>query len=117
MLEKMLGSFNSKAQTNSKALEDQVKLKLKGVVYDDELVEALLPTFMKLQGVEGFSEVMELLESKEQQIETISGGNWFKKESSDDLDGDDVNLNKQNKEGESSTDLVDELLKSKYEGK
>ncbi len=112
MLEKMLGSFKSKAQTNSKALEEQLKVKLKGVVYDDELVEALLPTFLKLQGVEGFSEVMELLESKEQQIEAISGGNWFKQETKD--TGDD---GEQQQEQEKESDLVDELLKSKYEGK
>lgn len=114
MLEKMLGSFKSKAQTNSKALEDQVKAKLKGVVYDDELVEALLPTFMKLQGVEGFSDVMELLESKEQQIEAISGGDWFKQETKE---KDTQQENDDNKSDDSTTDMVDELLKSKYEGK
>ena len=59
--------------------------------------------------MEGFSTVVELLEAKEKQIETISGGDWFKQET------DPQNKDQQdNTQQENESDPVDDLLKTKY---
>lgn len=108
ILERLMGSAKSKASTNQSMLEETVKQKLKGIVYDDELINELLPTFVKLYSVEGFSTVVELLEAKEKQIETISGGDWFKQET------DPQNKDQQQEQQENESDPVDDLLKTKY---
>ena len=108
ILERLMGGAKSKASSNQSILEETVKQKLKGIVYDDELINELLPTFVKLYSVEGFSTVVELLEAKEKQIETISGGDWFKQET------DPQNKDQQQEQQENESDPVDELLKTKY---
>ena len=108
ILERLMGGAKSKASSNQSALEETVKQKLKGIVYDDELIAGLLPTFVKLYSVEGFSTVLELLEAKEKQIETISGGDWFKQET------DPQNKDQQQEQQENESDPVDDLLKTKY---
>ena len=109
ILERLMGGAKSKASSNQSILEETVKQKLKGIVYDDELINELLPTFVKLYSVEGFSTVLELLEAKEKQIETISGGDWFKQET------DPQNKDQQdNTQQENESDPVDDLLKTKY---
>lgn len=111
IFERLLGSAKTKATNNKSVLEEQVKQKLKGLVYDDELVNELLPTFVKLYSVDGFSTVVELLEAKEKQLETVSGGDWFKQES-------DPSKKKQtdaeDEDEEQESDSVDDILKSKY---
>ena len=107
ILERLMGGAKSKASSNQSALEETVKQKLKGIVYDDELINELLPTFVKLYSVEGFSTVVELLEAKEKQIETISGGDWFKQET-------DPQNKDQQEQQENESDPVEELLKTKY---
>lgn len=112
ILDRLMGSAKSKASTNQSMLEETVKQKLKGIVYDDELINELLPTFVKLYSVEGFSTVVELLEAKEKQIETISGGDWFKQET-DPQNKDQQNKDQQEQQ-ENESDPVDDLLKTKY---
>ena len=111
LLERLLGSANKKVDENKGALEAQVKQRLKGIVYDDELVNELAPVFMKLQGQEGFNQVFELLETKERQIETISGGDWFKQETKPE-DKQELQDNPTNE----SENLVDSYLSEKYKG-
>jgi len=89
------------------------KEKLKNLVYDDEIVEELAPIFAKLHNQEGFEKVVELLETKEQQIVAISDGGWFKEE---------TNPNQQTpKQEEPETDekvlTASEILAKKYEEK
>lgn len=108
LLERLMGASKKKVDENQGALEAQIKAKLKGIVYDQELVDELTPVFMRLNGVDGFNQVFDLLETKERQIEAISGGDWFKQES-------DAS-NKQEKEEESSN-LVDSILKKQYSEK
>ena len=108
ILERLMGGAKTKASSNQSALEETVKQKLKGIVYDEELINELLPTFVKLYSVEGFSTVVELLEAKEKQIETISGGDWFKQET------DPQNKDQQQEQQENESDPVDDLLKTKY---
>lgn len=111
LFERLMGSANKKVDENKGALEAQIKQRLKGIVYDEELVNELAPVFMKLQGQEGFNQVFELLETKEKQIEAISGGDWFKQE---------TNPENKSQEGEQtneeSADLVDQILSQKYKG-
>ena len=45
---------------------------LERFVYDLELAKELAPVFVSLLSVEGFDKVIELLETKEKQIEAIS---------------------------------------------
>lgn len=107
LLDRLLGSAGKKVDENKGLLEEQVKKRLKGILYDDALVEELAPVFLKLNGVDGFNQVFELLETKEKQIETISGGDWFKQETKPE--------GKQEEEEEDSN-LVDSLLTEKYKG-
>jgi len=81
LLERLLGSAKKKTQDNQGRLEAQIRERLKAIVYEDEIVEELMPAFMSLHGKEGFDQVLDLLETKERQIEAISGGDWFKQES------------------------------------
>jgi hypothetical protein len=111
LLERLLGSAKNKADENKGALEEQIKQRLKGIVYDDELVNELAPVFMKLQGQDGFNQVFELLETKERQIETISGGDWFKQETKPEEKQD-----QQDQTTDDSANLVDSYLSEKYKG-
>lgn len=111
IFEKMSKAFGKKSESNKSLLEEQLKEKLKSLVYDEELVTELLPVFMKLQGVEGFASVMELLESKEKQVEMLTGGEWFKQESEDKSKTIETN---QEQEDEDTENLVDSYLSNKY---
>lgn len=110
LLERLMGSAKNKADDNKGALEAEIKVKLKGILYDEELVNELAPVFMKLQGVDGFNQVFELLETKERQIEAMSGGDWFKQETTPDKSTEEQST-------EDSASLVDQILSKKYEGK
>ena len=55
-------------------LISQWEVNLERFVYDPELAKELAPVFVGLLGVEGFDKVIELLETKEKQIEAISSG-------------------------------------------
>jgi hypothetical protein len=110
LLERLMGSAKNKADDNKGALEAEIKAKLKGILYDEELVNELAPVFMKLQGVDGFNQVFELLETKERQIEAMSGGDWFKQETNPDKSTEEQTT-------EDSASLVDQILSKKYEGK
>lgn len=112
LLERLMGAGKKKAEQNQGLLETRLKEQLKGLVYDDELVNELLPVFVKLQGIEGFDKVTELLITKEKQIEAIAGGDWFKQESSQ-----STTVEKDEDEPNQSAKTVDELLKEKYSPK
>ncbi len=109
LFERMFKGGKAKGESNKGQLEEQLKKRLNSIVYDDELVTELLPVFTKLHATEGFSQVWELLEAKEQQIEAISGGDWFKQETNQD----EQNKEKQEQQSD-ATDLVDEILKQQY---
>ena len=55
-------------------LVSQWEVELEKFVYDPELAKELAPVFVSLLSVEGFDKVIELLETKEKQIEAISSG-------------------------------------------
>lgn len=112
MLERLLGASRKKAEGNEEQMKAQLKEKLKGLLYDDELVEEMVPIFLGLQGKPGFDKIVELLETKEKQIEAISGGDWFKKESDA-----GSKVEQEEDETDSSVNLVDSILKTKYETK
>ena len=54
-------------------LVSQWEVQLERLVYDPELAKELAPVFVSLLSVEGFDKVIDLLETKEKQIEAISG--------------------------------------------
>jgi len=110
LLDRILKSSKKKAENNQGKLEEQVKGLLKNIVYDDEIVNELTPSFMKFYGQEGFDQVLELLKSKEQQIEYINGGEWFKQETKpDDKKEDD----EEEPEGDALSQ-VESILKNKH---
>ena len=55
-------------------LVSQWEVALERFVYDPELAKELAPVFVSLLSVEGFDKVIELLETKEKQIEAIGSG-------------------------------------------
>ena len=55
-------------------LVSQWEVYLERFVYDPELAKELAPVFVSLLSAEGFDKVVELLETKEKQIEAISSG-------------------------------------------
>lgn len=112
LFERMFKSGKGKAEQNQAGLEEQLTKRLNSIVYDEDLVKELLPVFVKLHTAEGFTKVWELLEAKEQQIEAISGGDWFKQETNEDKEQDKTNTS-----GDDETDPVDELLKQQYKEK
>lgn len=112
LFERLIGSQKKKAEANKGNLEAQIKEKLKGIVYEEELVDELTPVFMKLNGVEGFDKVFELLETKEKQIEYISGGDWFKQETEE--ESQEIKREDEDEEEATDTSLVDSILSKKY---
>ena len=54
-------------------LISQWEVQLERFVYDPELAKELAPVFVSLLRAEGFDKVIDLLETKEKQIEAISG--------------------------------------------
>lgn len=115
LLERLMGGAKKKTEDNKGKFEAQVKEKLKGLVYEDELVEELAPVFMNFYGQDGFDKVLELLDTKEQQIEYISGGDWFKQETNPDdkketQDDEDDGVDK-------TLSNVDAILSKKYSTK
>ena len=54
-------------------LVSQWEVQLERFVYDPELAKELAPVFVSLLRAEGFDKVIDLLETKEKQIEAISG--------------------------------------------
>ena len=55
-------------------LISQWEVNLERFVYDPELAKELAPVFVSLLRAEGFDKVIDLIETKEKQIEAISGG-------------------------------------------
>lgn len=113
-LEKLQRGYTKKAETAGETALAIYKEKLKGLVYDDEIVEELAPVFAKLHGQEGFEKVFELLETKEQQIAAISGGEWFEQETNQ-SNKDVSNEEQEDKKGEVLS--AEQILAKKYEEK
>ena len=90
MLDKMLGAFKAKNKPAQEEQEpgqpgavkpavDPAKVaewagKVVAYVYDEELAQEIAPVFAAMEGQEGFDKLIELLDSKEKQIEAISKG-------------------------------------------
>lgn len=111
LFDRILGAASKRTEKSQEALTGQVKEKLKALVYDDELVDELLPTFTKLWTQEGFSTVLELLETKEKQLETISNGDWFKQDTDPETKED---TSKDSEESQDEVSMVDEILSKRY---
>ena len=109
-LDKLMSGHKGRDERAQGDALETYKTKLKGIVYDEELVEELAPIFAKLHGNEGFDKVMELLETKEQQICAISGGDWEKQITSDEHE--EITTPEQDENTNSLT--ADEILANKY---
>ena len=110
-LDKLMQGHGVRHETAQEDALTTYKQKLKGIVYDDELVEELAPVFAKLHGSEGFDKVLELIETKEAQICAISGGDWHEQQTDD-----QHTENKESDADENQTETLsaDEILAKKY---
>lgn len=108
LFDKLTKGFGSKqAQTNEESLA-KFKEQLGGILYDEELVDEFAPIFAKLSQHEGFDKVVELLETKERQLESFSETNWNQHESGEE----DTTLTQEQEEEESenNADLSAEAI-------
>ena len=133
MLDKMLGAFKAKnkpAQEEQKpmvvlppeAVKPAVKpavdpakvaeweAKVVAYVYDEELAQEIAPVFAAMEGQEGFDKLIELLDSKEKQIEAISKGSSDGKTSPDPKA---KSVNQEPEQKASATDILKERFAKK----
>ena len=137
MLDKMLGAFKAKikpAQEEQKpvvvlppeAVKPAVKpavdpakvaeweAKVVAYVYDAELALEIAPVFAAMEGQEGFDKLIELLDSKEKQIEAISKGSSEGKTSPETKGKDAKSVDNQEPEQKASaTDILKERFAKK----
>ena len=135
MLDKMLGAFKAKnkpAQEEQKpvvvlppdAVKPAVKpavdpakvaeweAKVVAYVYDAELALEIAPVFAAMEGQEGFDKLIELLDSKEKQIEAISKGSSDGKTSPEPKGTKSVD-NQEPEQKASATDILKERFAKK----
>ena len=135
MLDKMLGAFKAKkkpAQEEQKpvvvlppeAVKPAVKpavdpakvaeweAKVVAYVYDAELALEIAPVFAAMEGQEGFDKLIELLDSKEKQIEAISKGSSEGKTSPESKGAKSVD-NQEPEQKASATDILKERFAKK----
>lgn len=112
LLEKLLKGHGGRKERTDANVESKYKEALKNLVYDDELVTELLPVFTKLHGTEGFSKVVELLETKEKQIASISGDEWF--EQKHDESENDKSTDNQEQDSDEESLSAEQILENKY---
>lgn len=107
----MMSAFTVKQQEVKTVNKDKLKEQLKSIVYDDDIVQELLPVFEKLSNQEGFNQIVDLLESKEQQISVLAGESKWTKESTpseeEETEVDETTDSMQD-------DGVDSLIQAKY---
>ena len=133
MLDKMLGAFKAKnkpAQEEQKPMDegqpeavkpavDPAKVaewadKVVAYVYDEELAQEIAPVFAAMEGQEGFDKLIELLDSKEKQIEAISKGSSEGKTSPESKGKDAKSVDNQEPEQKASaTDILKERFAKK----
>ena len=133
MLDKMLGAFKAKnkpAQEEQKPVVvlppgavkpavDPAKVaeweaKVVAYVYDAELALEIAPVFAAMEGQEGFDKLIELLDSKEKQIEAISKGSSDGKTSPESKGKDAKSVDNQEPEQKASaTDILKERFAKK----
>lgn len=117
IFEKLMNGHNKKkgnkdgGDSGKEQIVKEYKKKLKGILYDDDLVEELAPVFAELHGSEGFDKVIELLETKEKQIEAISEGD-FHEQTTDQQEQQDQESDEDEDEKPSFT--ADQILIDKY---
>lgn len=134
MLDKMLGAFKAKNKPaqeeeqkpmdegqpeGKKPAADPAKVaewadKVVAYVYDEELAQDIAPVFAAMEGQEGFDKLIELLDSKEKQIEAISKGSSEGKTSPETKGKDAKSADNQEPEQKASaTDILKERFAKK----
>ena len=124
MLDKMLGAFKAKNKPAQEEQKPAVKPavdpakvaewagKVVAYVYDEELAKEVAPVFANMEGQEGFDKLIELLDSKEKQIEAISKGSSEGKTSPESKGAKSVD-NQEPEQKASATDILKERFAKK----
>ena len=86
--------------------------KVVAYVYDVELAQEIAPVFAAMEGQEGFDKLIELLDSKEKQIEAISKGSSDGKTSPESKGAKSVD-NQEPEQKASATDILKERFAKK----
>lgn len=84
LFNRLKNGFQSNVKQNNEESLEKIKTRLKGLVYDDELVDEYAPLFAKLSKQDGFDKVMELLEVKERQLISLTDTDWTDNKSAKD---------------------------------
>lgn len=113
-LDKIMNGHGKRADVAKETALTDYTDKLKALVYDEDIVKELAPIFAALHGTKGFDKVVELLETKEQQIAAISGGEWFKQQSDDQHKDGNQNKDESDSSEGKKTLTADEILSNKY---
>lgn len=113
-LDKLMGGHKAKTSKSSDEILDKYTEKLASIVYDEDLVKELAPIFAKLHSAEGFDKVFELLETKEQQISAISGGDWFDSQTDKKTTEIETPTSNDEEDDKPSAQSAEEILKQKY---
>ena len=125
MLDKMLGAFKAKNKPAQEEQKPAVKPavdpakvaewagKVVAYVYDEELAQEIAPVFAAMEGQEGFDKLIELLDSKEKQIEAISKGSSDGKTSPESKGKDAKSVNQEPEQKASATDILKERFAKK----
>ena len=88
--------------------------KVVAYVYDEELAQEIAPVFAAMEGQEGFDKLIELIDSKEKQIEAISKGSSEGKTSPESKGKDAKSVDNQEPEQKASaTDILKERFAKK----
>ncbi len=81
LYDKLTKGFSGKKTKTNEDSVAKFKEQLSGILYDEELVDEFAPIFAKLSQHEGFDKIVELLETKERQLESHLETNWTNQES------------------------------------
>lgn len=113
LFERIQKGFSGKAAKKQEVDLTASKELLKKLVYDDELVDEFAPLFAKLSAHEGFDKVVELLETKEKQLESLTSVDWTKP-NADDQDAESQQEDNNEDDEANGTTTAESILKAKY---
>lgn len=81
MLDKLLNGYKKRSSKETDEVDSELlesyKKRLTDVLYDEELVNEFAPLFAKVHEYDTEGKLVELLETKERQIESIADGSAF----------------------------------------
>lgn len=113
LFERLSKGFSGKQTKKTVDNLEEYKTKLKTILYDEELIEEFAPLFAKLSAHEGFDKVVELLETKEKQLESLTSTDWSQQDT-DDEDGEFQEGDNDDEASSEDATTAESILMAKY---